>query len=156
MFGDENSNNFQSVATEIFRRNCIATLKTDQGTVVEDHADKESIMFQAFKQQLGTCSEPNMKFNISCLLRQQVDFDSLTTPFTHDEIDAVVKEMPPDRAPGPDGFNGTFFRACWSIISADLMAAFHQFYRLAGGNLDVLNLAFGGSSNNPQGGSLQW
>ena len=47
------------------------------------------------------------------MLRDNVDFDSLTTPFTKVEIDAVVNDMPPDRAPGPDGFNGAFLKACW-------------------------------------------
>ena len=79
---------------------------------VDDHTSKESILFEAFKQRLGTCSRPNMKFNLSALLRQQVDFDSLTTPFTHAEIDTVIKDMPLERAPGPDGFNGAFLKAC--------------------------------------------
>jgi hypothetical protein len=31
-------------------------------------------------------------------------------------MDEVIKEMPPDRALGPDGFNGLFVKRCWSII----------------------------------------
>ena len=58
------------MATERYRRNCIATLKTNQGVVVDDHEGKESILLEAFKQRLGTCSEPNMKFNLFALLKQ--------------------------------------------------------------------------------------
>lgn len=31
--------------------------------------------------------------------------------------------MPPDRAPGPDGYTGRFYKACWQIIKLDFMAA---------------------------------
>ncbi|XP_073367667.1 uncharacterized protein [Aegilops tauschii subsp. strangulata] len=63
------------------------------------------------------------------MLRDNVDFDSLTTPFSTNEIDAVVNEMPPDRAPGLDGFNGAFLKACWPVIKDDfyrLCAEFHE------------------------------
>ena len=72
---------------------------------------------------MGSSSKPQMRYNLSNMLRSQVDFDSVTIPFTHKEIDDVVKDMPPDRAPGPDGFNGAFLKACWSTIKED-------FYRL--------------------------
>ena len=90
----KNSKFFQELASERLRINKIASLTTDNGACVEDHAGKESILFDAFRQRFGTCTKPNMKFNLSTLLRHQVDFDSLTTPFTHDEIDDVIKDMP--------------------------------------------------------------
>lgn len=81
-----------------------------------------------------------MRFNLSSLLRADVDFDSLTVPFTHDEIDAVVKEMPPDRAPGPDGFNGAFIKACWPIIKDDFYHLCEEFHD---GNLNLESLNYG-------------
>ena len=68
------------------------------------------------------------------MMRAEVDFDSLTVPFTHKEIDDVIKEMPPDRAPGPDGFNGAFLKACWPIIKHDFYDLCAQFYD---GTLDI-------------------
>ena len=82
-FGDENSKFFQAVATERYRRNCISTLKTTDGTTVDDHVGKESILFETFKDRLGKSNPQPMRFNLSKLFRSQVDFDSLTTPFTH-------------------------------------------------------------------------
>jgi hypothetical protein len=32
-----------------------------------------------------------------------------------DEIDQIVKSMPPDKAPGPDGFNGLFLKKLLAI-----------------------------------------
>lgn len=96
---------------------------------VDDHAGKESVLFEAFKDRLGKTSPQPMRFNLSKLFRSQVDFDSLTTPFTHAEIDDVVKEMPADRAPGPDGFNGAFLKAGWPIIRTDFYQLCEEFTR---------------------------
>lgn len=43
-------------------------------------------------------------------------FDDLEQPFSVDEINEVVKNLPNDKSPSPDGFNHEFFKACWDII----------------------------------------
>jgi hypothetical protein len=35
----------------------------------------------------------------------------------------TIKALPADRAPGPNGFTGRFYKACWQIIKSDFMAA---------------------------------
>jgi hypothetical protein len=37
-------------------------------------------------------------------------------PFSEEEVKATIMEMPSDKAPGPDGFNGKFFKVFWEII----------------------------------------
>lgn len=49
-------------------------------------------------------------------------------PFTHQEIDSVVRALPSDKAPGPDGFNTDFVKKCWPIISEDFYKVCHDFY----------------------------
>ncbi|WVZ52900.1 hypothetical protein U9M48_003903 [Paspalum notatum var. saurae] len=49
--------------------------------------------------------------------------------------------MPGDKAPGPDGFTGTFFKTCWDIIKDDVTAAFHQLHDLNGSHFKLLNSA---------------
>lgn len=39
----------------------------------------------------------------------------------------MVKDLPPDKALGPDGFTGRFFRACWSISKLDVMRVVEAF-----------------------------
>lgn len=51
-------------------------------------------------------------------------------PFSEEEIWNVIKQSPADRTPGPDGFTGTFFRAYWGIIKADLVNVVKQFFEL--------------------------
>jgi hypothetical protein len=55
--------------------------------------------------------------------------EELTVPFTKKEMDDVIKHMPADRAPGPDGYNGLFLKKCWPIIQ-------NEFYRLAANFFD--------------------
>jgi hypothetical protein len=49
--------------------------------------------------------------------------------------------MPPDKAPGPDGFTGDFFKACWGIIKEDVMAALHILFTLNSQGLEMFNSA---------------
>jgi hypothetical protein len=58
------------------------------------------------------------------------------------EIWEAVKDSPAEKAPGPDGFTGVFYRKCWPTIKWDIMAAFNHLYRMAGGNFAALNSAF--------------
>ena len=47
-FGDENTNFFQAIATERFRRNNIASFRNDAGETIDDHNEKEALLFQTY------------------------------------------------------------------------------------------------------------
>ena len=36
--------------------------------------------------------------------------------------------LPSDKAPGPDGFNGLFFKKCWHIIKEDIYQLCNDFF----------------------------
>ena len=69
-----------------------------------------------------------MKFDLSRIIKKVEGLEELTTPFTHEEIDKVVREMPSDRAPAPDAFNGCFLKSCWHIIKQDFYKLSDDFY----------------------------
>jgi hypothetical protein len=52
----------------------------------------------------------------------------LIAPFTHAEIDAVVKNLPSDKSPCPDGFNTDFLKKCWPIICEDFYSLCDSFF----------------------------
>ena len=49
--------------------------------------------------------------------------------------------MPNDKAPGPNGFTGIFFKKCWDTIKDDVMKAISLFSNLRTANLQWLNSA---------------
>ena len=65
-------------------------------------------------------TQPQLHYNLDDLMSAQEGLESLSTPFTKEESDNVVKLMPIDKAPGPYGFNGLFFKRCWHIIKEDI------------------------------------
>jgi hypothetical protein len=65
----------------------------------------------------------------------EANLDHLASPFMQSEIDKIIKSMPVDKAPGPDGFNGLFIKKCWSIIKSDIYNLFLEFVE------DKVNLA---------------
>lgn len=82
-----------------------------------------------------------MMINWEELNLPQVDGAGLDLPFTEDEVWKAIKLSPIEKAPGPDGFSGGFFRACWPIIKEDIMQVFQQFYHLGGANAASINTA---------------
>ena len=58
------------------------------------------------------------------------DLTHLEESFTEQEVKDVVMELHSEKAPGPDGFIGKFFKCCWNIIKDDLMLALQFFYDL--------------------------
>lgn len=80
-----------------------------------------------------------MLFDLSQLL-QEHNLEHLSQQFTTEEIDEVVKHLPSDKAPGPDGFNGYFLKKCWHIIK-DIYKLCFDFFE---GTVDItaINTAF--------------
>jgi len=52
------------------RINNIASLTTDNDTIVEDHAGKEALIFNTFKQRLGSASHHDRKFNLDIIIKK--------------------------------------------------------------------------------------
>lgn len=59
---------------------------------------------------MGMTSSPVMLFDLASLITPVDDLESLVAPFCTNEIDTIVKHMPSNKAPGPDGFNGLFLK----------------------------------------------
>jgi hypothetical protein len=67
------------------------------------------------------------------------DLATLSEPFTEDEVKTAIGNTASDKAPGPDGFLGAFFKKCWNTIKIDVMAVINQFSNFHTNNLHWLN-----------------
>jgi hypothetical protein len=106
----------------------IATLTGPDGIVHSSHEAKASLLWSAYKDRLGQSAPHEMLFDLSSILSTDEDLHSLEDPFSTSEIDEVIKELPTNRSPGPDGFNGEFFKKCWHIIKNDMYDLCNQFH----------------------------
>jgi len=70
------------------------------------------------------------------------DLEALESPFSDEEVWNTIKELPSDKAPGPDGFTGRFYKTCWTVIKGDVMAALHTIWGRNFRNLWLLNSAY--------------
>lgn len=107
----------------------ITTLAGPSGDLIFDHNSKAELIWNDFKERLGTSSFEGMQFDLDSLLTQDSDLSSLEESFSTQEVDEIIKHLPLDKSPGPDGFNNEFLKKCGHIIKQDfynLCYAFHE------------------------------
>ena len=54
--------------------------------------------------------------------------DRMTTVPTGEEIYQTLKSMNPQKAPGPDGLLGVFYKDCWDLVGDDVVASVQSFF----------------------------
>jgi hypothetical protein len=109
-FGDENTKFFHAMASERYRLDVISQLMDDTRRMVADHVAKSSLFFQEFRRRLGSRLGISMQFDTSSFTQPHNDLEKLCEPFSHEDIDNIILELPLDKAPGPDGFNNLFLK----------------------------------------------
>jgi hypothetical protein len=83
--GNENTRFFHSKATINYRHNYISMLSLEDSKEITDHEGKASILWNAFKDRMGKCENPQMPFNLDEIYGQSNNEDllqSLEIPFT--------------------------------------------------------------------------
>lgn len=90
---------------------------------------------------MGTPSTHIAKLRWEALGLPRRNLSALEEPFTEEELRVTVHELHGEKAPGPDGFTGTFFKRCWSIVKDDLLLAVNCAHALRGRNWNLLNTA---------------
>jgi len=126
-WGDENTKIFHARATERFRFNVIAQISAEDRRLVSEHAEKAALFWQEFKTRMCVSVNPQMLFELDHLIIQH-DLHELVAHFTIEELDVVAKDLPNDKVPGPDVFNGHFFKKSWSLIKYDVYRLCRDFY----------------------------
>jgi hypothetical protein len=75
---------------------------------------------------MGVSEFSGMSYNLSDLLIEH-DLEGLDAEFSQEEIEMVIKTLPNNHAPRPDGFNGLFIKNCQHIFKEDFSKMFRDF-----------------------------
>lgn len=139
--GDANTRFYHLQSSHRNRRNRISSLDVHGMRLVTED-DKASALFTYFNGIMGTNFERSRRFNLDALGVPVEDLEDLDRLFTEAEVWSVVQQLPSDKAPGPDGFTGLFYKRCWSIIKGDIMHAINAFWAQDARSFHHLNEAF--------------
>lgn len=128
--GDANTSYFHSLVKGKRSQLCIRELQNSQGTLL---TQPEDIMLAAVDYytdlfaRAPTSNHTEVLSSIPCLVTD-ADNLMLTQLPLESEVKAAVWSLDPQSAAGPDGFNGHFYRSCWSIINLDVLKAVQEFF----------------------------
>jgi hypothetical protein len=92
----------------------------DTGRMVFSHEEKIALFWNEFRSRLGLSVHTNMQFDVQTIVKRHDNLEDLCRPFSTEEIDNVILDLPSDKALGPDGFNNSFTKKCWPIIRSDM------------------------------------
>lgn len=110
--GDRNSKFFHNLVKERRRKLFIFQVKDAAGEWIEDrHSIAQGAV--TFFENLFSADEDN---------------DMLTSVPEETEIKEAVLQMNSVSAAGPDGFSGAFYKACWDIISHDVVRMVQSYF----------------------------
>jgi hypothetical protein len=139
--GDANTKFFHSHACYRKKKNFISKLEED-GRLATNHDDMQQILEEYFRNLLGADLQRPFTIDLSNCHRAAMDLTVLEQPFSEKEVRDIIASLPSDKAPGPDGFTGKFYKTCWDIIKVDIMAALNSLYPGDAYKLDLLNSAY--------------
>jgi hypothetical protein len=123
--GDENTKKNHANATIKHNKNTIMVIQDKEKF---KHEEKETVIWEAFKERLGTSEFSCIHFNLDNLLKEQEGLDEMVNPFCKEEIDSIIIDLPLGKSPGPDRFNTDFLQKCWPVLSNDLYELCEAFY----------------------------
>eukprot|EP00253_Pinus_taeda_P034998 PITA_34998 len=124
--GERNTRFFHGSTMVNRSHNRISLIKDEGGHVLNSHEEIETALVQHFQGiAKETISDRDhsiryLKRHIPRLVTREDNFN-LNRLVTKEEVSEVIKEMQNGKAPGPDGFNVDFFKACWNIVKQDIM-----------------------------------
>jgi hypothetical protein len=135
-----NTKLFHLVANGRRTKNFIAAIKHGDKTIT-DQGRKEEVFFQTYRDLIGSVETREETINPDMIAFPMHDLQALGDIFTKAEVWEVIRELPSDHAPGPDGFGGAFYKCAWATIKLEIMVALLKLYIGDGCSFGHLNTA---------------
>jgi hypothetical protein len=128
---------FHANVTIRHRHNTIISLQADDGEMITSHEGKANLLWESYKKRLGTSEFTHIYFDLQELLARAENLEVLEKPFTKEEIDAIIKDLPIDKSPGTNGFNSDFLKNYWPTVCQEYYKICQGFYA---GNICMLSI----------------
>jgi hypothetical protein len=95
-----------------------------------------------YEEVSGSSTNREHTINLSELGVPMFDLSDLDSPFSEEEVWTTIKGLQADKAPGPDGLTGRFYKSCWPIIKHDIMTAISAIWSRKLLGFSALNTTF--------------
>ena len=122
--GDTNNKFFHASTSARKRKNMVNKLLDNSGNWVTSHEDLCTLVHNYFTS-LFRVQQGDLHPIISCVQPRISDEDNsmLTQQFTMQEFKEAIFNMHPDKSPGPDGLNPTFYHIFWEDIGDEIFSS---------------------------------
>eukprot|EP00253_Pinus_taeda_P026591 PITA_26591 len=123
--GEQNTKFFHRSAMDYRSANKILELKNSEGELLRNHNEISASLsdhFSLIAQEPEINREAAIKEITNAIPKSITEEQNwaLRRTITMEEVEEVVRSMPSDKAPGPDGFTINFYKACWNIVKQDI------------------------------------
>lgn len=127
--GDRNTTFFHALIRERRRRSTIKITNTDGVVVTENKTLLEGAVnhFKEIFSASSYCIHEELFEGYPRSVTQEMNSKLEEVPNTQ-EVWEAIQNLPPDSAPGPDGFTGQFFQGCWDIVQFDIVDMVQGFF----------------------------